>query len=261
MIDIDHSSVSDPQLTPEGVVLLTIKSNHLRGRGDITIYMPPQAEAEAAGVITLLHGVYGSHWAWMYKLDVHRTLLSLIDEGKVPPFILVMPSDGLLGDGSGYFAHQHHDFESWITQDVVEAVQHYIPSIGFETPWFVCGLSMGGYGAMRLGIRHPERYQAFSGLSSITGLADFQTFTREQVRQMPFDAKVQQLELDDAFLQNRKTLRPFRFDCGTEDPLLESGRGVQIHEGEIEIAALALVVGPGVERETNLQLLTTVLDG
>ena len=227
MIDIDHSSISTPELTPPGVVLLTIKSSHLQGRGDISIYTPAGAQEGVSGVVTLLHGVYGSHWGWMYKLGVHQTLESLIREEGLPPFVLVMPSDGLAGDGSGYFAHEHRDFERWITEDVIEAVQHFIPAVTGDSPWHIAGLSMGGYGAMRLGIRHPGIYQSFSGLSTITGLKYFQTITREHVRQLPFDPQAQDVELTDAFIKHRYALRPFRFDCGTEDPLLDSNRKFQ----------------------------------
>ena len=43
-------------------------------------------------LVLLLHGVYGSHWAWAFKGGAHRTAQRLIDAGAIPPLVLAMPS-------------------------------------------------------------------------------------------------------------------------------------------------------------------------
>lgn len=40
--------------------------------------------------------------------------------------VLVMPSDGLFGDGSGYFNHGDKDFEKWIVKDVIGLISEVL---------------------------------------------------------------------------------------------------------------------------------------
>ena len=123
---LNNSSVDangDPEISAEGLRFLTVKSAALGGRADITLYVPETA-ADAADVpiVLLLHGVYGSHWAWALKGAAHLTLDRLIAAGQVPPMVLAMPSDGLWGDGSGYVAHGMQNFERWVAAEVPAAV-------------------------------------------------------------------------------------------------------------------------------------------
>lgn len=102
---------------------ITVKSPALRARADCSLYIPDQAKDLAkVPVVLLLHGVYGSHWAWMLNGKAHETLQGMIDEGELPPMLLASPSDGLWGDGSGYLAHGGKDFEGWIAEDVPRLV-------------------------------------------------------------------------------------------------------------------------------------------
>ena len=66
--------VSDPALAPEGLSFITVKSAALAQRADITLYVPPQAQGlRDLPLVLLLHGVYGSQWAWAFKGGVHHT--------------------------------------------------------------------------------------------------------------------------------------------------------------------------------------------
>jgi enterochelin esterase-like enzyme len=211
--------ISDPQFESDHLRQITVKSPALNGRGDITVFVPPGAFLKNLPLVILLHGVNGSHWAWTHKGGAHKAALNLIQSGKIRPMILAMPSDGLWGDGSGYLPHHHLDFESWIMDDVPEAVYEGIPQSGKSAPLFIVGLSMGGYGALRLGAKYPKRFAAFAGHSSITALNQMRGFVEE----MPGPGEDSVLEL---MLKNRASLPPFRFDCGLEDDLLSNNRAL-----------------------------------
>ena len=136
--------------------------------------------------------------------------------------VLAMPSDGLWGDGSGYLAHRTQDFERWIVDEVPAAAKMAAPCLSESSPIFIAGLSMGGFGALRLGAKHPERFLAASGHSSATHLEQLRDYVEEPL------ATFTALEEDRSVLDNllRQKSRPLRlrFDCGTEDPLLEANR-------------------------------------
>jgi enterochelin esterase-like enzyme len=210
-----------------GLRFLAVKSEALgKHRGDVTIYRPrASADSDPLPIVILLHGVYGSHWAWAAKGRVHETLERLIDAGKVRPMLLAMPSDGLYGDGSGYLQHRGADYERWIVEDVIAAVRQEIPQTA-GTNAFIAGLSMGGFGALRIGAKYPDVFSAFSGLSSITHFDQMAYFVADFER-----LKSDSLEhggVLDAMLANRTGLAPFRFDCGRDDPLIGVNRG--LHE-------------------------------
>jgi len=232
MLHLDHSSVSDPTYTRPGLTLLTLKSSYLQGRGDVSVYVPTaHMQSKDLPTVVLLHGVYGSHWAWLHHMGVDGILEELIGSKQIPPMALIMPSDGLWGDGSGYFSHDHRDFEKWITKDVVGGARHFVNSISTASPLFITGLSMGGYGAMRLGARNGEVFSAFSGLSSITNLTDLQSFIDEPTMKMAGNVDPDTYGLF-ATIKDQDGLRPFRFDCGTEDPLISSNR--RLHQDLVE---------------------------
>jgi enterochelin esterase-like enzyme len=101
--------ISDTALLGGGIHHVTVKSAALRRRADVSFYVPPVVQADKLPLVILLHGVYGSHWAWLFKGGAHRVLDRLIMEENLPPMMLAMPSDGLWGDGSGYLRHREAD--------------------------------------------------------------------------------------------------------------------------------------------------------
>ena len=218
--------VSDPRFENDGLRFVTLKSEALQQRADITLYISKTiAEDSVAPIVILLHGVYGSHWAWALKGGAHHVAERLIHSNSIRPMILAMPSDGLWGDGSGYVEHEDKNYEKWIVEEVPEAVRQ-IAKLKPESPIFISGLSMGGYGALRLGAKYPNHFRGISALSSITNFEDWQRFMIEDIAKMTVPESEQSVF---HFLsKNKAQLPPFRFDCGTEDLLLSSNR--KLHE-------------------------------
>lgn len=217
--------VSNPLYQPPHLRFVTVKSEYLKGRGDCTFFVPPQEKKIKRNipVVILLHGVYGSHWAWTYNINVHNIALQLIGAGKIEPMILVMPSDGLSGDGSGYFNHGDRNVEKWIIKDVVDLVREVVPQNTLDFPLFIGGLSMGGYGALRLMAKYPTMFNGASGLSSITCLKDLLPFLAAG-EQSYFRKNFKEEDLISYLKKNRKKLPPFRFDCGYDDELFGSNK-------------------------------------
>lgn len=201
---------------------VTVKSPALKARADASVYIPNQVKAgTTVPVVILLHGVYGSHWIWNGMGKADCSLQSLIDSGQISPMILVTPSDGLWGDGSGYFAHNGKDFERWIMEDIPQLV-HEVTGNGADAPLFLAGLSMGGYGALRIGASHPAQFMAFVGHSSITQFQELEQFVEEPLASYGVDAD--SVSVINAMRENQDKLPPFRFDCGVDDTLLDGNR-------------------------------------
>lgn len=217
--------ISAPPFEADGLRFVTVKSAALQARADLTLHIPRDVEALSdVPLVILLHGVYGSHWAWALKGGAHRTAARLAAAGEIPPLVLAMPSDGLWGDGSGYLPHRGQDFERWIVHEVPVAAQRATSAVTERSPVFIAGLSMGGFGALRLAGKFPDRFAGASGHSSITEFAQMSRFVEERL------GSYLALEEDQSVLRtlltHRDRLPPLRFDCGTSDPLLAENRAL-----------------------------------
>ena len=214
--------LSEPSLTEPGLRFATVKSPALRRRADATFYTPIHVGDKPLPLVLLLHGVYGSHWAWALKGAAHRVLQRLIDSGECAPMMLAMPSDGLWGDGSGYLHHSDADYAKWIVEEVPTLAALVEPRV-LGAPLFIGGLSMGGYGAMRLGARFAQKFAGISTHSSITDFRQMEGFVEESMDSFRL-APSEETAVFDIMLHRRGELPPLRFDCGTEDQLIEYNR-------------------------------------
>ncbi|CAM3502087.1 alpha/beta hydrolase [Zobellia roscoffensis] len=228
------TEISDAAYESANLRFITVKTNKLKGRGDICVFVPPMTDLVDLPLVILLHGVYGSAWVWSQKAGVHISALEMMESGEIPPMVIAMPSDGLWGDGSGYLPHNQKDFESWIVDDVPNAIIENIPSVSKKSELFISGLSMGGFGALRLGVKYHNRFKAISGHSSITDLEQMHLFVEESL---------DNYEQEDAWensvwaliKKNKNHLPYLRFDCGSQDQLIAYNRKLheQLEEHEI----------------------------
>ena len=226
MNNYQHIELSSPELERDGLRFLTFKSPSLRRRGDVSLFVPRQVEnRKEVPLVLLLHGVYGSHWSWAMNGKVHLTAGRLINEQRLPPLMLAMPSDGLFGEGSGYVPHRNADYEKWIVEDVVGCIREVFPFISATSKLFIAGFSMGGYGAIRLGAKYAERFSGVSAHSSITHLDQLERLVETSLSDS-VDLSEENISAFYWLNENRKILPPLRFDCGTEDDLIEENRAL-----------------------------------
>jgi putative tributyrin esterase len=203
--------LSDPQYEVGGLRHATANSRALGRRADVTF------AGTRGPLVILLHGVYGSHWAWAHKAGAHL----LADE-----VVLAMPSDGLFGLGSGYVRHSGGDFASWILDEVPWLASQAGPGVDPDAPVAIAGLSMGGFGALLLAARHPARVRAAYGMSSITDFSQMRYFVGDI---SGYDVDPTDRSVLDACVAAGPSLPRIGFDCGTTDPLIEPNRA--LHAG------------------------------
>lgn len=226
MSDSFHTvEISDPAYERDGLRLVTVKSRALGRRADITVWVP-QAE-RLSGLLILLHGVWGSHWVWSMKGGVHHTAQRLMEQGDIAPMAIAMPNDGLLRDGSGYLTWPGgEDVERWIVDEVPAAARLAAPQLSEQAPMAIAGLSMGGYGALRLGAKYADRFCAISAHSAITDVLELQQFVEEPIS--TYLALAPREELSPLYWIRAAggRLPSLRFDCGLDDALLTGNRAL-----------------------------------
>ena len=112
-------------------------------------------------VLYLLHGIYGDYLNW-------DTRTGLENYARHLRLIIVMPD----ADDSWYTNSATvpgDKFEDYIAKDLISEIDAKYPTIRARHARAIAGLSMGGYGAVKLGVKYPELF-AFAG--SLSGALD-----------------------------------------------------------------------------------------
>lgn len=115
------------------------------------------------------------------------------------------------------------EIDLMVAQAVVKLIE--LDDLCVPRRQFLGGLSIGGYGALRLGTRHGTQYAAVSAHSSLTDLADLYPLVAETPEQLEAELVDQPAVLEGS-LQARPPLPALRFDCGTEDGRLAGSRAM-----------------------------------
>jgi putative tributyrin esterase len=106
-------------------------------------------------VLYLLHGASDNHTNWQRNTAIERYVA---DRG----LIVVMPAVQI-----SFYTDQKHGFPyfTFVSEELPEIVRGFFPVSSRREDTFAAGLSMGGYGAFKLGIRCPEKFAAVASLS------------------------------------------------------------------------------------------------
>lgn len=115
-------------------------------------------------VIYLLHGIGGTHASWMEYGNVARVMNELIMKGEISPAIIVSP-DGY----QSYYCNSYDGsvrYEDFFTSEFIDTINARYRAIRDRTHYYICGFSMGGFGALTLALRHSDVFSACAALSA-----------------------------------------------------------------------------------------------
>ena len=124
------------------------------------VILPQQTDADAPArefpVMYLLHNLTKSHSTWQRMTCIERYALN---HGVA----VVMPDAQL----SSYADMVHGGkFFTYIADELPGLMRSFFPLSGRREDTFICGASMGGYGALKIGLTRPEQYGVIGSLSS-----------------------------------------------------------------------------------------------
>jgi len=126
---------------------------------EVIVFLPPSYAKEKARRYPVVYGLHGYSIGaaqWSQEIHVPQTLEGAFAQG-VQEVILVLPDSKTVYNGSMYSSSATTgDFENFIARDVVAYVDAHYRTIPTRTSRGLVGHSMGGYGASRIGMRHPE---------------------------------------------------------------------------------------------------------
>jgi enterochelin esterase-like enzyme len=159
------------QIKEGKIVIVKIDSKALQNTGgehttrSVSVYLPPNYEASNSKypVIYYLHGFMG-------KDVINNQMKGILDEAivrqKIRPFIFVQADHYTLFEGSFYSnSTLTGNWEDFQAEEVVKYIDQNFRTIAQRESRGIAGHSMGGYGAFKIGMLHPEVYNSIYALS------------------------------------------------------------------------------------------------
>ena len=130
---------------------------------DVIVFLPPSYQKDTKQrypVVYALHGYSIGAEQWTHEIHVPQTVEGAFAKGS-QEMILVLPDSKTVYNGSMYSSSvTTGDFEKFIWHDVVSYIDAHYRTIANRKSRGLVGHSMGGYGASRIGMKHPEVFGA-----------------------------------------------------------------------------------------------------
>src|SRR5271165_7621602 len=126
---------------------------------DVVVFLPPSYAKDKHRrypVVYALHGFSIGAEQWTHEIHVPQTIEGAFAQ-SAKEMIVVLPDSKTVFGGSMYSSSvTTGDFERFIAHDVVAYVDAHYRTISDRTSRGLAGHSMGGYGAARIGMKHPD---------------------------------------------------------------------------------------------------------
>jgi len=150
------------QLLSASLDTVIIKSKATRSQPKAVVVVPDSYNQtkNQFPVLYLLHGWSGSFQDWSKHMD----LRPLSDRYQI---IIVCPDGGYAGWYIDSPLKKDSQYETYISEEVVRYIDKHYQTIADTDGRFICGLSMGGHGAISLLAKHPDRYAAAGSMSGV----------------------------------------------------------------------------------------------
>lgn len=168
-------------------------------------------------VLYLLHGRSDDHTAWMRYTSIERYAAGAGLAVVMPAVARSFYTD----EAQGY------PYWSWVSEELPQLVRRFLRVSERPEDTYVAGLSMGGYGALRLAFTHPDRY---AGAASMSGALDVVSLSAEEARGPELRERVfggtpgPDTDLFALLDRGAGRIPPLHVSCGTEDGLLPGSK-------------------------------------
>jgi S-formylglutathione hydrolase FrmB len=136
----------------------------------VAVYLPPSYEAQPSKrfpVIYFLHGYSTENQVMEWGRQFQGLMNKLIATGSVREMIIVVPNGRNAYNGSFYTnSSTSGNWEDFISRDLVSYIDGKYRTIPQATSRGITGHSMGGYGSIVLGMKHPDIFGTVYSLSA-----------------------------------------------------------------------------------------------
>jgi S-formylglutathione hydrolase FrmB len=188
----------------------------------LVLFPSDYASGRRFPVLYLLHGLYGDYKNWDTKTHLESAAAS------VPLLIVTPDADDSWYTDSG--AKAEDKFEDYIAKDLISEVDSKYRTIREKRARAIAGLSMGGYGAVKLSLKYPELF-AFAGslsgaFDAAQNLDDLRPEFRAKLLEVFGNPGSKTRTENDVFLllKSSSSTPYFYLACGADDFFLDTNR-------------------------------------
>ena len=137
---------------------------------DVIVYLPPSYQTNKSQrypVVYFLHGYGIGADAYWNMMKVQEAADGDITSGTAHEMILVHPDANTIYNGSMYSnSPTTGDWEAYISDDLVSYIDSHYRTLSDRMSRGLAGHSMGGYGTVRIGMKHPEVFSSLYIMSA-----------------------------------------------------------------------------------------------
>lgn len=215
------------------LVHINFESMFLNGNTDVNIILPDKPRKVLPEdfykkdvkykVLWLLHGTFGDYTDWIRKSNIE---LYACEKN----LIVVMPS-ALNSNYSDWDSMMGYNMYSYLTDELMPLVYNWFPASDKKEDNFISGLSMGGEGALKYAVNHPDKFGAVAVLSMYArdwrAMNPAEGFDEKRTLNSYKNAGGYEKFLDSyedirgLMLESKDKLPPMYFACGKNDFLYE----------------------------------------
>lgn len=191
-------------------------------------YTAKENAATKFPVVYLLHGLTGKYDNWP-----SRTKLTEYAKGIDAIIVSVEGGNGWYTDS---FTDANDKYESYIVKELIPEIEKKFRADTRREKRVIAGLSMGGYGALKFGIKYPQMFALAGSFSGALGAATYPDLGRSDASLNslktvfgPADSELRKANdifalLREATPEQIEALPFIYVDCGTEDFLIGNNR-------------------------------------
>jgi S-formylglutathione hydrolase FrmB len=224
---------------PAGTRWESVETTAMPSPVHVLVVVPPSYDRNPERrypVLYFLHDGYGDGKT-LARRGVAEDALARMRNGSLPEFLIVAP------DGSGSWFADSYDgkrkFAEFLVQDLPRWTESHFRTLAQKGSRGITGISMGGYGAVKLALTHPDLYGSVSALSGAIipfGWDDLKRYSWVArftlMRVFGRDPDKNSFDANDAWqiLGRQQFDRPpflVRLEAGTEDPYGLNGVAAQ----------------------------------
>lgn len=171
-------------------------SNILNFDLEYNIYIPADYDENAKyNLIYMLHGAEDTHNHWITHGVAYQTLNMAISSNTIEPSIVVFPEGSPNGRDSWYINSKVFNMQEAYEKELFTHIEKNYPIKDDRNCRSIGGLSMGGYGALRLGLSNPEYFGSVFALSP----AVFD-YLSDDMKNMIYNPKASENSMEKMFL-------------------------------------------------------------
>ncbi|WP_414695955.1 alpha/beta hydrolase [Paraburkholderia sp.] len=133
----------------------TFHANALERDWPYVVYLPTgyRADGPRYPVLYLLHGNNGEPMDWVTQGNLQGAADALIARHEIPPVVIVMPQGG-----TDWYVDRKEKMETAFFSDLMPEIESHFAVDDTRDGRAIGGVSMGGFGALRYTLEHPDMF-------------------------------------------------------------------------------------------------------